>query len=349
MQIINTALCSFGMSGWVFHAPFIDVHHGFNLYAVYERSKNLAQEKYPGIQTYRSLEEMLADESIQLVIVNTPNATHFEFAKKALEAGKHVVIEKPFTIEIPEAEALIELAKKQNRVLSVYHNRRWDSDFLTVKKVIGQQLLGDVVEAEIHFDRYKMELSPKLHKETPGPGTGAFYDLGSHLVDQAIQLFGMPLSVFGDIAIMRSVSQVDDYFEVILYYPAKRVRLKGTYVAREPVPSYIIHGTRGSFLKSRADIQESALQSLQTPGSNNWGEEPVSEQGLVHSEQNGKIVRERVATEQGNYMHFYDQLHAAITLGQQPPVSGEDGLKVIKVIKAAIKSNIEKRVVEINS
>jgi scyllo-inositol 2-dehydrogenase (NADP+) len=347
MQTINVALCSFGMSGWVFHAPFIHAHPGFGLYAVYERSKNLANEKYPGTKTYRSLDEMLADENVRLVIVNTPNATHYEFAKKALQAGKHVVVEKPFTIEVEEAEELIALAKKQDKVLSVYQNRRWDSDFLTVKKVLDQKLLGDIAEAEIHFDRYKEELSPKLHKETPGPGTGALYDLGSHLIDQAIQLFGMPRAVFADIAIMRAISQVDDYFEVLFYYPNLRVRLKGTYIARETVPSYIIHGTKGSFLKSRADIQETDLQSMKIPGNNDWGKEPVSQKGLLHTEYNGKLIKEYVDTEQGNYMHYYDGLYAAITSGKTPAVTGEDGLKVIQVIKAAIKSNDEKRIIDI--
>src|SRR5687767_5352683 len=161
MHTIKTALCSFGMSGWVFHAPFIHAHPGFDLYAVYERSKDRAKEKYPSIKTYRSLNDMLADEHISLVVVNTPNSTHFEYAKQALQAGKHVVVEKPFTIHVEEAKELIALAKKQDKILSVYHNRRWDSDFLTVKKVISDGSLGEVVEAEIHFDRYKQALSPK--------------------------------------------------------------------------------------------------------------------------------------------------------------------------------------------
>jgi len=347
MQKINAALCSFGMSGWVFHAPFIHAHNGFNLYGVYERSKDLAAEKYPSIKTYRSLDAMLADENIDLVVVNTPNATHYEFAKKALQAGKHIIVEKPFTIDINEGEELVALAKQQNKIVSVYHNRRWDSDFLTVKKVVDNAMLGDVVEAEIHFDRFKEELSPKTHKETPGPGTGALYDLGSHLIDQAIQLFGMPEAVFGDIAIMRPVSKVDDYFEVIFYYPSKRVRLKGTYVARETVPSYIIHGSKGSFLKSRADVQETSLQAFKIPGGNDWGIEPETEKGLLHTEYKGKIIKENITTEKGNYMNYYDSVYNAITKNIQPVVTAEDGLNVIKIIKAAFTSNEEKRIVRL--
>jgi scyllo-inositol 2-dehydrogenase (NADP+) len=347
MPPINTALCSFGMSGWVFHAPFIHVHPGFHLSAVLERSKNLAEQKFPGIKTYRSLDELLADTSIELVIVNTPNATHYEFAKKALLAGKHVVVEKPFTILVEEALELQSIAAGRERVLAVYHNRRWDSDFLTVRKIVEQGLLGEIVEAELHFDRYKTELSPKLHKETPGPGTGALYDLGSHLVDQALQLFGLPYAVFADIRAVRAVSKVDDYFEVLMYYNKLRVRLKGTYLARETVPAYVLHGSKGSFLKSRADVQEAGLQAGKTPGAGDWGKEAESEKGLLHTELAGKTVRELVDTEKGNYMEFYTGLQAAIREGGAVPVSAEDGTNVIRIIKAAFKSNDEKRVVEI--
>jgi len=175
MQPINTALCSFGMSGWVFHAPFIDIHPGFNFYAVYERTKNLAEEKYPAVKTYRCLQEMLQDPLVELVIANAPNATHYEFAKLALLAGKHVVVEKPFTIELEEAHELLAIARSTGKVLSVYQNRRWDSDFKTVKEVIEEGLIGKVVEAEFHYDRFKDELSPKLHKEIPGPEPVACY------------------------------------------------------------------------------------------------------------------------------------------------------------------------------
>ena len=155
MKKINTALCSFGMSGWVFHAPFISINPGFNFYGVWERTKNLAAEKYPGVITYRTLEEMLAEDKVELVIVNTPNATHYDYAKRALEAGKHIIIEKPFTITVEEGEELIAIANKMHCKLSVYQNRRYDSDFKTVKKILDQQLLGHLVEVEIHFDRFK--------------------------------------------------------------------------------------------------------------------------------------------------------------------------------------------------
>src|SRR6476469_8358943 len=199
MSPIKTAICSFGMSGKLFHAPFVDVNPGFELYSVLERTKNLALEIYPNIKTFRTLEEMLSDNAIELVIVNTPNATHYEYAKAALNAGKHVIVEKPFTVHSPEAKELIALAKEKKLQLSVYQDRRYDSGFLTIKKLLDEKLLGDITEAEIHFDRFKEELSYKAHKEEAKEGNGIVYDLGAHLIDQALQLFGMPNAVFADI------------------------------------------------------------------------------------------------------------------------------------------------------
>ena len=347
MQPIKTALSSFGMSGTLFHAPFLDVHPGFDLYAVWERTKNLAAEKYPAIKTYRSFEEMIADPQVELVIINTPNQTHYELSKQALMAGKHIVVEKPFTVNSKEAEELIDIGKKQKKLISVYHNRRFDSDFQTVKKIIDEGWLGKIVEAEIHFDRYKEELSYKQHKETPIPGTGMVFDLGSHLIDQALVLFGKPDAVFADIAIMRPVSKVDDYFELLLYYPGHRVRLRASYQVREPVPGFIIHGSKGSFLKSRADVQETDLLAGKKPGSKNWGIEPDTEKGLLHTEKDGKQIREHIPTIAGNYGLYYDGVFNAIRNDKPLPVTAEDGLNVIKVIESAFASNRERKVIDL--
>ena len=339
MKPINTALCSFGMSGWVFHAPFIKVNPGFNFYAVWERTKNLAEKKYPGVKTFRTLEDMLADEAVGLVVVNTPNYTHYDYAKKALEAGKHVIIEKPFTVTVSEGEELIKLAKKQNKKLSVYQNRRYDSDYKTIKKVLEQDLLGNLVDVEMHFDRYKEELSPKVHKETPGPGTGSLYDLGSHLIDQALQLFGMPQKLFADIQVMRPVSSVDDYFNILLYYDTFRVHLKSSYSVREPLPGYIFHGLKGSFIKPKTDVQEEMLQAGEIPGGSNWGTEPASQKGLLHTDTDGNVKREYIESEQGNYNEYYDGIFEAIRNDAPLPVIAEDALNVIKIIEAAYRSN----------
>ncbi len=344
---INTALCSFGMSGLVFHSPFLTINPHFNFYAVWERTKNLAQEKYPNVKTYRTLEAMLADDLVELVIVNTPNYTHYEYAKKSLEAGKHVIVEKPFTIDVAQANDLIELAKKQNKVLSVYQNRRYDSDYKTIKKVLSENLLGELVEVEMHFDRYREELSPKQHKETPGPGAGVLYDLGSHLIDQALQLFGKPEKIFADIRIIRPHSKVDDYFELLLYYPKLRVRLKASYIVREALPGYILHGLTGSFIKPKTDVQETLLKEGVIPGKKDWGTEPETEKGLLHTDIKGKEVIEFITSEQGNYNDYYDAIYGAIRNHQPLPVTAEEGAEVVKIIVAAFKSSDLQKVLEL--
>lgn len=344
---IRTALCSFGMSGKVFHAPFIEVNPGFELYAVWERSSKNASKKYPHIKSFDTYEDMLADASIELVIVNTPNSTHFNYAKMALEAGKHIIVEKPFVINPPEGKTLIDLAKQKDKKIFVYHSRRWDSDSKTVKKVADEKLLGDIVEAEIHYDRFREELSPKVHKEVPGPGTGVLYDLGSHLIDQALQLFGWPKAVFADIDIVRSISKVDDYFELLLFYQHKRVRLKASYLVREALPSFILHGSKGSFIKSRADVQENDLQAGKIPGTEGWGIEPEAEKGLLHTEINGQVIRQNLPTETGDYMQYFDGVFNAIRNNGPAPVTAEDGLKVILIIEAALESSRLKKVIEL--
>ena len=345
--MIPTALLSFGMSGRVFHAPFIQLHPGFKLMGAWERSKQMMGGHYPKVRSYGTLEELLADREVELVIVNTPSNTHFDYAKNSLLAGKHVVVEKPFTTTTAEALELKTLAEKQKKKLSVYQNRRWDSDFKTVKSIIDQNLLGEVVEATISYDRYNPVLSTKIHKETPGPGAGVVKDLGPHLIDQAIVLFGMPKEIFADIQITRLMSLVDDYFEMLLYYPGLRVRLKSGYFVREPVASFIIHGTKGSFLKSRSDVQEAQLQAGMKPDDPAFGIEPEGAQGFLHTEKDGKVVKEKIKSERGSYVNYYEGLYDALVSQKPLRVTAEDGINVMRVIDAAILSNKEKRVVRI--
>ncbi len=343
MTPIKTAILSFGMSGRVFHAPFIAINPGFELVGIWERSKSASLEFYPHIKIYRTLEEILNDDNIELVIVNTPTNTHFDYTKKVLLAGKHAVVEKAFTTTIEEAIELEELSRTVNKKIAVYQNRRWDSDFKTVRKIIDAGLLGNIVEAEIHYDRFRVALSPKLHKEIPGPGAGVLNDLGPHLVDQAICLFGMPLAVYADIRITRPNSLVDDYFELILNYSDKVVRLKASCLVREPFPSYIIHGDKGSFHKTRTDVQETALLANQKPDSLNWGVEPIEEQGLIHTEKDGIVIREKVPTEIGNYGTFYSIVHQAIREQKEMPVTAKEGIQVMQILDAAFKSSALKK------
>jgi len=347
MSKIKTGICSYGMSGKLFHAPFIHQHEGYELYAAVERSKKEINERYPWVISYSTIDELMADANIELIIINTPNYTHFDYSKKALLAGKHIVVEKPFCNTAKECDELIALAKETNRMISVYQNRRWDSDFRTVRKVVEEKLLGDVVEAEIHFDRYDENLSYKLHKETPGPGAGIFYDLGPHLIDQALQLFGMPKAVFADLTVLRPISKVDDYMELLLLYDRLRVRLKSGYLVKEPVPAYVFHGTKGSFLKSRGDVQENALKQYISPGVPGWGLEPVEEQGLLHTSINGETIRKKIPTERGDYKEYYRLLHEALRNGAPLPVPAADGRNVIYIIDKAFQSAHEKRIVDL--
>jgi len=348
MQTIRTAVLSFGLSGKVFHAPFIHLHPGFELAAIWERTKSESAAVYPYVHIARSMEELLDDPRIDLIVVNTPTGTHFEYAKKALEANKHVIVEKAFTTTVNEAIELDRLAVAKNRLLSVFQNRRWDSDFQTVQQVINDGLLGHVHEAEFHFDRYKEELSPKLHKETAAPGAGLLYDLGPHLIDQALCLFGMPDAVFADIRILRQHSQVDDYIDLLLYYPSTRVRLKSSLLVKEPIPSFIVHGSAGSFIKSRADIQEAALLAGAKPDQPHWGEEPASEMGLLHARINGVDERKKISTIAGNYGHYYARIYDALTGKGNNPVSAKDGIRVMQLLEAARKSSQEKKLIELH-
>lgn len=344
MQKIKTALCSFGMSGRVFHAPFIQLHQGFELVGAWERSSNLVQQYYPTCKSYDTFEELLNDD-IDLVVVNTPTYTHYEFAKEALMHDKHVVVEKAFTTTSGEASGLKFLTEQVDRKLAVFQNRRWDSDFKTVQHIIREGYLGDLCEVEIHFDRFNLNLSPKKHKEEPNAGAGILLDLGPHLIDQALCLFGMPEKVFADIRHTRPTTKVDDYFEILLYYPTLRVRLKAGYIVQEPLPAYTLHGTNGSFLKPRGDVQESLLQQNKKPNLSNWGAEEKENYGLLHYLKNNKSVKEKVKSISGNYYDFYDGLHKAITSNSPVPVSAQDGLNTMLIIEAARKSNENEKVV----
>ncbi|MBD2611355.1 Gfo/Idh/MocA family oxidoreductase [Nostoc punctiforme FACHB-252] len=347
MEIIKTALCSYGLSGKVFHAPFINLHPRFELIGSWERSKKLIQEDYPDVKSYSSLEALLTDEQVDLVVVNTPTYTHYEYTKQALLAGKHVVVEKAFTTTVAEAKELKDLAQQKQKKLSVYQNRRWDSDFQTIKKIIHSDLLGDIIEAEFQFARYKPTLSPKQHVELPGPGAGIIKDLGPHLIDQALHLFGMPDAVFADMRITRAASQIDDYLELILYYKKLRVKLKASFLVREPIPSYIIHGTKGSFLKSRADAQEDNLRAGMKPNTEDWYTEPESEYGLLHTEKDAKVIREKIKSSQGSYLGYYDAMYQSIVHHQPIPVTAEDGINVMQIIEAAINSSNQQKVITV--
>ena len=345
--MIKTALVSFGMSGRVFHAPFINLNPNFVLAGAWERSSKNIQAVYPGVTSYASFDEILSDPSIDLVVVNSPNDTHYTYTKQALLAGKHVVVEKAFTVTVEEAEELTALALQQQKILTVYQNRRYDADFLTIQKLITQNKIGQLLDVQISYERYRTTLSPKVHKEQPTPGAGVLLDLGPHLVDQALQLSGMPTAVFADLRITRSVSLVDDYFTLLLYYPTHRILLTSGMVFMQVGAGYKIYGTKGCFIKNRSDVQEDLLLAGHKPGGDNWGKEDPKNYGTLSTETDGVITSTIIESERGDYGKYYEAVAAAILDNKPVPVSPQEGINIMKVLVAAKQSHETKQVVHL--
>ena len=351
MQLVKVGLCAFGMSGKVFHAPFLKEHPGFFMSAIVERSKDESKSKYPETVIFRLVEEMLQSADIDLVVVNTPVQTHFEYVKMALEAGKNVIGEKPFTVDVSEAEALVKLAQEKNLFLSVYQNRRFDRDYLQVQTIIEAGKLGNLKEVEIRFDRFRTEPSAKEHKENPQlRGSGSLHDLGSHLIDQATQLFGFPDKLFADVFSMKGPDFANDYFELLLYYKNHlRVRLKSSVFSKEAHYAYILHGDKGSFLQERTDDQEKELVSGAIPAFNEDWTKPLNEPDGILNYFNESSESERILTssEPGNYMNYYQEIYEHILFGYPLPSPAAEIIQNMKIIDAALESSIEGKVIDL--
>lgn len=344
---INVGIVGFGISAQVFHAPFITTVPGFRFYAVVERRSNLAAAQYPGVITYRSVAEMLEDPKVDLVVVTTPNETHFPYALQSLLAGKHVVVEKPFTNTSEQAQQLVVASQYSKKKLSVYHNRRYVSDFRTIVELLQQNQLGPVHEYECHFDRYRPEAKPAAWREEPLPGSGILYDLGSHLIDQALCLFGLPVSITADIRQQRPHARIDDYFDIRLDFGFTKAILKSSMLVREMGPRYMVHGTNGSYIKHGDDPQETLLRAGVVPTTPDWGLEPPGIEGLLHTEKDGEIVRIQIESKRGNFGDYYRQLYAAIVEGHSLPEKPEHGFNTIRIIELALQSSQEKRTVPV--
>lgn len=351
LQLVKVGVCAFGMSGKVFHAPFLKEHPAFFMSAIVERSGEESKMNYPDTTIFRSVAEMVEQADISLVVVNTPVQTHFAYAKIALEAGKNVIVEKPFTVNVAEAEELVRLAEEKNVFLSVYQNRRFDRDFLQVKKIIEEGKLGTLKEVEIRFDRFRPQPGTKIHKENPDlPGSGTLHDLGAHLIDQATQLFGFPEKIFADIFSMKGKAFANDYFELILYYKDElRVRLKSSVFSKEAHHAYILHGTNGSFLQQRSDTQEEELVSGTIPVFNEvWTESPAAPDGILNYMKNAaESARMLTKSEAGDYMHYYDDIYEHIVFGKNLPSPGSEIIQNMKLIEAAVTSAKEGKVVDL--
>ena len=333
---VAVAVIGYGLAGRVFHAPLIAGAPGLRLAAIVSRQKEAVRADYPGTAV-PTLEEMLGDPAISVVVVATPNDSHLDLASRALAAGKHVVVDKPFALTSAEARQLIARAEAAGRMLSVFHNRRWDSDFLTLQRLIADGSLGEITFFESHFDRFRPQVTDRW-RDAAGPATGIWYDLGSHLADQALQLFGAPQAVFADLGARRSGARTTDYFRVLLRYPKLRVVLTGNALAPADELRLRVHGTRSSYIKHGLDPQEPFVRGGGRPDDPRFGVDPRPGVLLLSDGSSQPVPAER-----GDYRQYYAGLRDAV-LGRGPlPVTVNQALAVMQLLEAGEASAAQRR------
>ncbi|UZK66598.1 oxidoreductase [Sphingomonas sp. M1-B02] len=336
--MIRTGVIGYGLGGMAFHAPLIEAVPELELAAIATSRADAVRERYPAAQVTDAA-ALIADPNIRLVAISTPNDSHFPLAKAALEAGKHVVIDKPFTNSVAEGEALAALADARGLILAAFHNRRWDGDFLTVRKLIASDRIGEVTLAELRWDRYRPEVTTAW-RDTPGVGAGMLADLGPHLIDQALVLFGAPEAVSADIAVQRAGARTDDYFELTLHYGVRRVLLSASRLIASPRPRFALHGRLGGFVKYGLDPQEPMMKAGGSANDPGFGvEDPANHGTLVLADG----TRETVMSERGDYRLFYSGMAQAITEGGAPPVSAGDAILGLRLMELARRSSDEGR------
>ena len=333
--MIRTGLIVYGLGGMAFHAPLIAAVPELELAAIATSRAGEVHARYQQVQV-TDADALLADPSIALVAISTPNDSHFPLARRALEAGKHVVIDKPFTNSVAEAEELDALGKARGLVACAFHNRRWDGDFLTVQDVRASGRLGDVMLTELRWDRFRPEVT-KAWRDIPEAGSGILADLGPHLLDQALLMFGTPEALAADIAVQREGARTDDYFEITLFYGKSRVVVSAGRLIAGTRPRFALHGSKASFVKSGLDPQEPMMKLGGTPG--NHVEDPANYGVLIA----GDGTRETIPTRQGDYRLFYSGVAKAIAEGAPPPVTAGDAILGLKLIELARKSSAEGR------
>lgn len=345
MDPIRTGLAAYGLSGKVFHAPFLIHNPVFELVAVVERTKNESANLQPAPQIVRSFDALLDDESIELIVVNSPSGLHYEMTKKALLAGKHVVVEKPFTDTSAQARELIELASEQQLLLSVYHNRRLESGFLTAQKLLQEKALGKITQFRTCVDRYRPQLGPKVWKETANPAAGLLYDFGSHMIDEALMLFGRPSRLYADIRCQRDGATASDYFVLRFDYDNPLgefcAEMRASMVAQAPTPHYMIHGDQGSYVKANSDVQEAMLQAGAQPFEPNWCAESQADWGQLY--QGAKVVD--YPSVNGRYCDYYDNIAEVLLEGAKLLVHPEQAFEVIELLELCQQSAAQGRVI----
>jgi scyllo-inositol 2-dehydrogenase (NADP+) len=347
--MIRVGLVGFGMAGRVFHAPLLSSVEGLELAAVMERTSNKAVERYPGVTVYRSLGAMLADASLGLLVVATPNGTHFALAREILQAGKSVVVDKPMTLTSSEAAELIGLAKKHKELLAPFHNRRWDSDFLTVQKLIHEGSPGRLVTFQSRLDRWRPgPLTERLWKESAEAGGGTLLDLGPHLADQALALFGKPEGVSAEVVREKDGPGANDAFTIRLRYPGLMVTLGANGLSLPAAPRFHLRGTKGSYWKFGVDPQEAALNKVTRIDDPAWGQEPAANWGVLHVGIEGGSVSGPVPALAGDYRLYYAGIRDALLGKAAALVTGIDGWRVARVLEWAAESSEKRREIVCN-
>lgn len=339
-SVLKAAIIGYGKSGKKIHAPLIDACDGIILRAVLKRFGPDRLPDRPEVEVYRELEDLLRSDLIDLVIITTPNHLHYQMAKKALKAGKHVVVDKPFTVTSREAQELIQVAEKEKRALTVFQNRRWDADFLTVQKLINEKAVGRLVEFESTFNRFRNELRDDAWKEKDLPGSGILYDLGPHLIDQTLQLFSTPKSLYADIRSQRG-GEVDDWFDIDFYYDGFKAKMKAGMLVLDETPRFVLRGFEGSFVKFGMDPQEELLANGVDPKSSGWGREDERQFGQLKRFDSGKVTKKKVVSASGNYPFFYRNVADAIQKGTNLAVKPSEAKEVIELVELANKSAAE--------
>ncbi|KAB8039685.1 oxidoreductase [Silvanigrella paludirubra] len=350
MKKINTAIVGFGLSGSTFHAPvFLSVPHFEFKYVVSSKPENI-KLKYPNVKVISNFNDLLNLSDLDLIIITTPNNTHYSLAKLALLSGKNVIVDKPFVLKFQEGLELCEIARSKNLFLSVYQNRRWDNGFLTLKKCLSEDLLGEIFNYESYFDRFRPIVSETKWRELEGEGTGLLFDLGSHLIDQAIELFGMPEEILADIEMQRNGAKAIDYFKLIFKYKKLRVTIGASSIMSLPRPVLSVHGTKGSFVKYELDPQENELRAGKTPLISNWGEEREGSGGaFVSLLKDEKISESKIKCVPGSYQEYYEKVFQSLINKNQNPVEPLSALNVIKLIELSLESASSKKWIVINS
>ncbi|MGA7522873.1 MAG: Gfo/Idh/MocA family oxidoreductase [Acidobacteriaceae bacterium] len=335
---IRTGVVGFGLAGRVFHTAVIQSTPGLELACVVQRSGDDAKKEYPEAHVARSVEEMLCDVGIQLVVIATPSYSHYELARQCLHEQRHVIIDKPFTLTSEEAEKLIHMARHRNLLLTAYQNRRWDGDFQTIRRVMASGDLGRLVTLESHFDRFRPDPRRDVWRESGGPGGGLLFDLGPHLIDQATVLFGLPDTLSASVRVERDAAVADDAFDIELAYECQRltVFLRATLTACTPGPRFVLHGTRGSFVKWGLDPQEEQLRGGMRPDAPGFGEEPESRWGELHVEEQPP---QRVPTLRGDYRAFYENVRDVLPGKAKLVVTPEQAWRTTRLIELARESS----------